>query len=102
MFLCFQIGNWSRWLSDLFGIDDNDPPEDVNEVCDDKGIGRDTSFKPFQLLNALSDLMMLPCEMLADNYTRKEVKFLTVLGDIFINDSIFGCANLMVSFLFPQ
>lgn len=67
------IGNWSRWLTDLFGIDDNDPLEDVNEVCDEKGIERDTSFKPFQLLNALSDLMMLPCEMLADNYTRKEV-----------------------------
>lgn len=67
------IGNWSRWLTDLFGIDDNDPLEDVNEVCDQKGIERDTSFKPFQLLNALSDLMMLPCEMLADNYTRKEV-----------------------------
>lgn len=67
------IGNWSRWLTDLFGIDDNDPLEDVNEVCDDKGIECDTSFKPFQLLNALSDLMMLPCEMLADNYIRKEV-----------------------------
>ncbi|ESR51320.1 hypothetical protein CICLE_v10030641mg [Citrus x clementina] len=67
------IGNWSRWLTDLFGIDDNDPLEDVNEVCDEKAIERYTSFKPFQLLNALSDLMMLPCEMLADNYTRKEV-----------------------------
>lgn len=50
----------------------------MNEVCDDKGIECDTSFKPFQLLNALSDLMMLPCEMLADNYTRKEVKSLTL------------------------
>lgn len=48
------IGNWSRWLTDLFGIDDD-------------------SFKPFHLLNALSDLMMLPKDMLLDSRIRKEV-----------------------------
>ncbi|CAN1794664.1 hypothetical protein LINPERHAP1_LOCUS20381 [Linum perenne] len=56
------IGSWSRWLTDLFGIDDSESPED-----------NDTPFKIFHLLNALSDLMMLPFEMLADQSTRKEV-----------------------------
>ncbi|GJW01735.1 putative NT-type C2 domain-containing protein [Tanacetum coccineum] len=61
------IGNWSRWLTDLFGIDD-DPLEDEN---DDRKT--DASFKSFYLLNALSDLMMLPKDMLLDSTVRKEV-----------------------------
>ncbi|CBI27581.3 unnamed protein product, partial [Vitis vinifera] len=67
------VGNWSRWLTDLFGIDDNDAPGDTNEFSDDKRLKCETSFKVFHLLNALSDLMMLPFEMLADRSTRKEV-----------------------------
>ncbi|XP_022776286.1 uncharacterized protein LOC111317981 [Durio zibethinus] len=67
------IGNWSRWLTDLFGIDDNDGPEDSKEVGDDKNAGSEASFKAFCLLNALSDLMMLPSDMLVDRSTRKEV-----------------------------
>ncbi|KAE8667219.1 putative GDP-mannose transporter [Hibiscus syriacus] len=67
------IGNWSRWLTDLFGIDDNESPEDSEEVGDRKNAVCDGSFKPFCLLNALSDLMMLPSEMLVDRSTRKEV-----------------------------
>ncbi|XWS69208.1 hypothetical protein CRYUN_Cryun04dG0159800 [Craigia yunnanensis] len=67
------VGNWSRWLTDLFGIDDNDGPEDSNEVFDDRNAGCEASFKAFCLLNALSDLMMLPSEMLVDKSTRKEV-----------------------------
>lgn len=68
-----QVGNWSRWLTDLFGIDDNDSLENVNELDSNK-TECETSFKAFQLLNALSDLMMLPFEMLADSSARKEVK----------------------------
>ncbi|KAL8111651.1 hypothetical protein AgCh_019394 [Apium graveolens] len=67
------IGNWSRWLTDLFGIEDNDSHEDDDTLGDYKGVETYTSFKPFCLLNALSDLMMLPFEMLADAPTRKEV-----------------------------
>lgn len=67
------IGNWSRWLTDLFGIEDNDSHEDNDTLGNYKGVETDTSFKPFRLLNALSDLMMLPFEMLADAPTRKEV-----------------------------
>ncbi|XP_022735167.1 uncharacterized protein LOC111288514 [Durio zibethinus] len=67
------IGNWSRWLTDLFGIDDNGGVEDSNEVGDNKNGECEASFKAFHLLNELSDLMMLPSEMLADRSTRKEV-----------------------------
>ncbi|KAI9390406.1 hypothetical protein POPTR_008G177500v4 [Populus trichocarpa] len=66
------VGNWSRWLTDLFGIDDNDSPEEKDEL-DSSRRECETSFKAFQLLNALSDLMMLPFEMLGDRSTRKEV-----------------------------
>ncbi|KAK8522579.1 hypothetical protein V6N12_056282 [Hibiscus sabdariffa] len=68
-----RIGDWSRWLSDLFDIDDTESPEDSNEVGDCKNVECEGSFKAFSLLNALSDLMMLPSEMLADRSTRKEV-----------------------------
>uniref|UniRef100_A0A5B6YXZ7 C2 NT-type domain-containing protein n=1 Tax=Davidia involucrata TaxID=16924 RepID=A0A5B6YXZ7_DAVIN len=69
------IGNWSRWLTDLFGIEDSDSPEDTNTLDEDNILEceSETSFKAFRLLNALSDLMMLPFEMLADGSTRKEV-----------------------------
>ncbi|KAE9619159.1 hypothetical protein Lal_00047068 [Lupinus albus] len=62
------IGNWTRWLSDLFGTDDSHEDSNENEKpkCE-------SAFKPFQLLHALSDLMMLPFEMLADGSLRKEV-----------------------------
>ncbi|KAF3431077.1 hypothetical protein FNV43_RR25807 [Rhamnella rubrinervis] len=68
------IGSWSRWLTDIFGIDDNDAPEEnKTELSDANKLECQTPFKPFRLLNALSDLMMLPYEMLADRSTRKEV-----------------------------
>ncbi|KAJ0249873.1 Uncharacterized protein HA466_0153000 [Hirschfeldia incana] len=57
-----SIGNWSRWLTDLFGIDDDDENSHVG-----------TPFKTFNLLKALSDLMMLPKDMLLDTSVRKEV-----------------------------
>ncbi|KAK6128281.1 hypothetical protein DH2020_037979 [Rehmannia glutinosa] len=62
------IGNWSRWLTDLFGIDDDDLLEDADEI-----ISHDTSSKSFHLLNALSDLMMLPKDLLLSRTVRKEV-----------------------------
>ncbi|KAL3629104.1 hypothetical protein CASFOL_026326 [Castilleja foliolosa] len=56
------VGNWSRWLTDRFGIDDDDFLANENN-----------SNKSFSLLNALSDLMMLPKDMLLSPTTRKEV-----------------------------
>ncbi|XP_073131137.1 uncharacterized protein [Henckelia pumila] len=63
------IGNWSRWLTDLFGIED-ESHEDTSILVDGN---RPKSFKAFKLLHALSNLMMLPFGMLADASTRKEV-----------------------------
>lgn len=64
------IGNWSRWLTDLFGLDDDDQCEDENDNTE----GKDAStLKSFHLLNALSDLMMLPKDMLLNQSIRKEV-----------------------------
>ncbi|XP_031400644.1 uncharacterized protein LOC116210752 [Punica granatum] len=65
------IGSWSRWLGDLFGIDEDDSHVEPNG--DNRNQDSDSSSKAFHLLNALSDLMMLPFEMLADRSTRREV-----------------------------
>ncbi|KAK9010841.1 hypothetical protein V6N11_043709 [Hibiscus sabdariffa] len=66
------IGNWSRWLTDLFGIDDNDLVGDENDQ-DDGDERQITALKSFHLLNALSDLMMLPKDMLLSKPIREEV-----------------------------
>ncbi|XP_022928281.1 uncharacterized protein LOC111435159 [Cucurbita moschata] len=63
------IGNWSRWLTDLFGLDDDDQCDENNN---DEGKDAST-LKSFHLLNALSDLMMLPKDMLLSQSVRKEV-----------------------------
>ncbi|XP_047961571.1 uncharacterized protein LOC125206347 [Salvia hispanica] len=64
------IGNWSRWLTDLFGLED-DSTDDEGVTLGD--ISKPKPYKAFCLLRALSDLMMLPYEMLVDVSTRKEV-----------------------------
>ncbi|PAN36108.1 hypothetical protein PAHAL_6G258000 [Panicum hallii] len=65
-----SIGNWSRWLTDKFGIDDDD--SDIGNDDDDERRGAAES-KSFQLLNELSDLLMLPKDMLLEKSIRKEV-----------------------------
>ncbi|CAN8260785.1 unnamed protein product [Cochlearia groenlandica] len=62
-----SVRNWSRWLTDLFGIDDEDGGSS------DENTYVDRSFKTFKLLKALSDLMMLPKDMLLNSSVRKEV-----------------------------
>lgn len=64
------IGSWSRCLTDLFGMDMDDYPEVENR---DGENGFAESVKPFYLLNALSDLLMLPKDVLMDTSTRKEL-----------------------------
>lgn len=75
--LCFyQIGIWSRWLTDQYGLDVEDPAKDWNKQEDNDVAGRqdnDKSLKSFLLLQALSDLMMLPKDMLLSKSIRKEV-----------------------------
>ncbi|KAM0825410.1 hypothetical protein ACQ4PT_069580 [Festuca glaucescens] len=62
------IGSWSRCLTDLFGMDMDDYPE-VENGDGENGISEIR--KPFYLLNALSDLLMTPKDVLIES--RKEL-----------------------------
>lgn len=67
-----SVGNWSRRLTDMFGINADDClKEDQHGSEDDDK--QDGEAKPFLLLNDLSDLLMLPKDMLMDRSIRKEV-----------------------------
>lgn len=75
-FLLHQIGIWSRWLNDQHGLDIDGPIKDLNKQEDDDLIRRQyggTSLESFHLLHALSDLMMIPKDMLLSKSVRKEV-----------------------------
>ncbi|XP_077214759.1 uncharacterized protein LOC143849578 [Tasmannia lanceolata] len=69
-----SVGNWSRWLTDLFGMDadDSSKEDQINGEDYDRNVV-DVESKSFRLLNALSDLLMLPKDMLFDRSIRKEV-----------------------------
>ncbi|KAL1209869.1 hypothetical protein V5N11_033942 [Cardamine amara subsp. amara] len=58
------IGNWSRCLAELFGINTRDSVEENDPI---------ESGKSFSLLNELSDLLMLPKDMLMEQSIREEV-----------------------------
>ncbi|XAR69427.1 hypothetical protein NMG60_11000998 [Bertholletia excelsa] len=69
-----SVGNWSRWLTELFGMDaDDSMRENQNNNEDDDIQGGDAEPKHFHLLNDLSDLLMLPKDMLMDRSIRTEV-----------------------------
>ncbi|KAE8690000.1 Nucleolar protein gar2-related isoform 4 [Hibiscus syriacus] len=64
-----SVGNWSRWLTDMFCMDsDEDHPSK-----DDFRQNGDGEPKSFPYLSSLSDLLMLPKDMLLDRSVRKEV-----------------------------
>ncbi|KAM1306464.1 hypothetical protein ACFX2H_008846 [Malus domestica] len=69
-----SVGNWSRWLSDMFDMDADDYLQEDHPggEDDDRQIG-DGESESFLLLNALSDLLMLPKDLLIDTRIRKEV-----------------------------
>ncbi|XP_072980290.1 uncharacterized protein [Typha angustifolia] len=66
------IGNWSRWLTDLLGLDEDEQPRIKSEQDDDR-LDVSESLKYFHLLSAFSDLLMLPKDMLLERSIRKEV-----------------------------
>lgn len=66
-----SIGNWSRRITDIFGIDAEDFKDQSSGVADCERQGDD--YRSFVLLNDLSDLLMLPKDMLMDRQVRKEV-----------------------------
>ncbi|KAI4300742.1 hypothetical protein L6164_034082 [Bauhinia variegata] len=70
-----SIGNWSRWLTDMFGMDADDGVQEDEVNGDDNRLGGDaeSKSKSFVLLNDLSDLLMLPKDMLMDRHVRQEV-----------------------------
>ncbi|GER25900.1 nucleolar protein gar2-related [Striga asiatica] len=61
------VGNWTRWLSDNLGMDS----DEKNSLDDDQRISEEP--KTFPLLNSLSDLLMLPKDMLMERTIRLEV-----------------------------
>jgi len=70
----YQIGTWSRWLTDLFGMDDDDDDSIGDKAeTDNSEEKQNASLKSFSLLNALSDLLMLPKDMLLSASIRNEV-----------------------------
>lgn len=70
-----QVGNWSRWLTDMVGIDADDCSVDQHGSDDDIKPDGDGRPQSFPLLNSLSDLLMLPKDMLTDRSIREEVLF---------------------------
>ncbi|XP_006660764.2 uncharacterized protein LOC102709200 [Oryza brachyantha] len=68
-----SIGNWSRWLQDKFGMVAAASEKDgqAGDDSDDRRHSVDVS--SFKLLNQLSDLLMLPKDMLLEKSIRKEV-----------------------------
>ncbi|XP_078437725.1 nucleolar protein gar2-like protein [Wolffia australiana] len=64
-----SIGNWSRCLADLFGMNYGE----TEDEDDDPRRGDVGMSKAFPLLSSLSDLLMLPKDMLLSKSIRKEV-----------------------------
>ncbi|KAM3258328.1 hypothetical protein ACQJBY_050222 [Aegilops geniculata] len=68
------VGSWSRLLTDMFGMDGDDSHKDGQGAGGDGNSRRDgAESNSFKLLNELSDLLMLPKDMLLEKSIRKEV-----------------------------
>ncbi|XP_002526750.2 uncharacterized protein LOC8278976 [Ricinus communis] len=67
-----SVGTWSRWLTDMFGMDSDDSLKE-DQLSSDDDERKSGEPKAFNLLNELSDLLMLPKDMLMDRSIRKEV-----------------------------
>lgn len=68
-----SVGNWGRWLADFLGMDADGSAKDQNGTLDDDVMQGTEEPKSFPLLNSLSDLLMLPKDMLMDRTIRLEV-----------------------------
>nr|CAB3463404.1 unnamed protein product [Digitaria exilis] len=82
------IGSWSRSLTDLFGMDMDDYPDAENGCAESR--------KPFYLLNALSDLLMLPKDVLMDNIFQSLTRSYPQLCPTFSSSII---KNILVGFV---
>lgn len=77
LFAILQVGNWSRWFSNHLGLELDTLPSDDPETNNDDQQTTRAKTKCFCLLNELSELLMLPKDMLMDESIRKEVKKLS-------------------------
>ncbi|KAL2464692.1 nucleolar protein gar2-related [Forsythia ovata] len=68
-----KVGNWARWLTDSLGMDADSSMQDGKNSSEDADRRGSDEPKCFPLLNALSDLLMLPKDMLMDRTIRMEV-----------------------------
>lgn len=68
-----SVGNWSRWFSDHLGMEMDSLPTDDPETNDHNDQIIHAKTKCFCLINELSELLMLPKDMLTDRSIRKEV-----------------------------
>ncbi|XP_062199338.1 uncharacterized protein LOC133901840 [Phragmites australis] len=69
-----SVGNWSKWLTYTFGMDIAESEKDGQDEEDNGDDRRDAAESNcFKLLNELSDLLMLPKDMLLEKSIRKEV-----------------------------
>lgn len=69
-----SIGSWSRWFTDTFDMDADESEKDGQDARGDGDDRRDAAeSNSFKLLNELSDLLMLPKDMLLEKSIRKEI-----------------------------
>lgn len=97
--LLMQVGNWSRWLTDTVGIDADDSSVDEHGSDDEIRPDRDGRPQSFPLLNSLSDLLMLPKDMLTDRSIREEVFFQPQAVYLFLSAcTLQVCMTLLVTY----
>ncbi|KAJ8448476.1 hypothetical protein Cgig2_012120 [Carnegiea gigantea] len=69
-----SVGNWSMWFTESLGKKSSHLSEDHgSEIKDDEEQTTQAKTKCFRLLNELSELLMLPKDMLMDPSIRKEI-----------------------------
>lgn len=92
----------------MFGMDAEDCVHE-DEDDDDERRGREGEPKSFSLLNDLSDLLMLPKDMLMDRHVREEVNSLNPilllspkLKTLFLSFDLIDCSNVYVVQVCPS
>lgn len=95
-----QVGNWGRWLSDFLGMDTDSSAQDVNATLENDDKQGTNKPKSFPLLHALSDLLMLPKDMLMDRTIRMEVsrtKSCFVISPCYVYHHLIHCLIIGLS-----
>ncbi|KAL9240131.1 hypothetical protein vseg_014387 [Gypsophila vaccaria] len=67
------VGNWYRWFEDTISVKIGHMSEDLDSEANDDQPSVQTKTEWYRLLNELSDLLMLPKDLLMDRSIREEV-----------------------------